>query len=324
MKAVVTGVAGQDGFYMTKLLVSKGVAVLGLTSDIAHATAEFRGEVNAGLELVEFDYTVIGTFSKVVSDYRPDFIFNFAARATGQGMFDDPRGMMRLNAAFVVDILEALRHDSRRNTITFCQASSSEMFGNVDEAPQTESTPFRPKSPYGASKVYAHNMVNIYRAAYGLRCCSAILYNHESVRRSTKFVTKKIANGAARIKLGLDDNLRLGSLDVTRDWGYAPEYVDAMFLMAVADRLTDYVVSTGISNAIRRLCEVAFRHLGLDYTTYIRVDTSSERMVESVGLHGKPDKIRKELGWSATRTIDQVVIELVDHEMETLKNTCIL
>jgi GDPmannose 4,6-dehydratase len=202
MKAVVTGVSGQDGFYMAQLLAREGISVLGLSSNLARASAEFAQQPVSGLTLAAFDYSLPGAFSEVVNEFEPDLVFNFAAKATGQGMFDSPQEMSRLNGTFVLDILEALRHSKRGQQISFCQSSSSEMFGNVTETPQSETTAFRPKSPYGAAKLYGHNMIGIYRVAYNLRCCSAIFYNHESIRRSTQFVTRKIARGAASVRLG--------------------------------------------------------------------------------------------------------------------------
>ena len=191
------------------------------------------------------------------------------------------------------------------------------MFGNVQVSQQDESTPFLPKSPYGAAKLYAHNMVGIYRATYGVRCCSAILYNHESIRRSTQFVTRKIANGAAQISLGLQDHLQLGGLEMSRDWGYAPEYVRAMYLMATREMPTDYVVATGKLNTVRRLCEVAFDCVGLNYSDYVRVDTNSVRASPSISLYGNPSRISNELGWQADFTIEQIMTEMVLHELST-------
>ena len=316
---MVTGVAGQDGFYMTMLLAERGISVLGLTSNLMHAESQFAARPIVGLTLAEFDYARPGNFSRVLDEYEPNFIFNFAARATGQGMFDSPYEMNRLNGAFVVDILEALRNSSRCGEISFCQSSSSEMFGNVLEAPQSESTALRPKSPYGAAKSYAHHMISIYRTTYKLRCCAAIFYNHESIRRSTQFVTRKIARGAASIKLGLAQHLSLGALDTSRDWGYAPEYVHAMFLMATAEQPADYVVATGRLNSVRRLCEIAFGHVGLDYRDYVRVDPDARRAVESVNLHGDPARIRRDLGWSAKVPVESIMVELVDHEMSLMQ-----
>ena len=319
MKAIVTGIAGQDGYYMAKLLQQRDIDVLGLTTNIEGAIAQFDQFLFPTLKLIQFDYSRIGSFTAVVTDYKPDLIFNFAAKATGQGMFEAPYDMNRLNGTFVLDILEAIRASDRRANISFCQASSSEMFGHVEETPQVETTAFRPKSPYGASKLYAHNIVDIYRSTYGIRCCSAILYNHESVRRSTQFVTKKIARCAASIKLGVAKELTLGTLSISRDWGYAPEYVEAMYLMATAKSPSDYVVATGKLNTIGRLCEIVFGHLGLDYRDHVRVNANEKRAIESFNLHGDPGRIDRELGWRATRTIDEIMVELVEHEMSRLK-----
>ena len=174
MKAIVTGIAGQDGYYMAMLLQQRGIDVLGLTTNIEGAVAQFDQALFPKLRLIPFDYSQPGIFAGVAEDYKPDMIFNFAAKATGQGMFDSPFEMNRLNGTFVLDILEAIRESDRREDISFCQASSSEMFGHVEETPQVETTPFRPKSPYGASKLYAHNIIGIYRSTYGIRCCAAI------------------------------------------------------------------------------------------------------------------------------------------------------
>jgi len=318
MKAIVTGVTGQDGYYMVQQLLREGFEVLGLTSNLPLAQNHFVSNHTEPLCLAEFNYMLAGGFSKVVEDYEPNFIFNFAAKATGQGMFDAPYEINRLNGGFVIDILEALRQSRRREEIVFCQSSSSEMYGNVTEMPQSEETPFRPKNPYGAAKLYAHNMVNIYRANYAVRCCSAILYNHESVRRSTQFVTKKIANAAALIKLGRADSVTLGSLDAKRDWGYAPEYVDAIFRMARADSVEDYVVATGRLNSVRDLCEAAFGHLDLSYLDFVQTRTSELRVAESFNLCGDTTKIKEKLGWSAKKTVKEIMIELVEHEIRRL------
>jgi GDPmannose 4,6-dehydratase len=320
MRAIVTGVSGQDGYYMSELLLGLGHHVLGLTTNLSGARAALRPLQSTSLNLAEFDYRALGGITDVINSFRPDMIFNLAAKATGQGMFDEPQVMSRLNGSFALDILEAIRGSADRREIVFCQASSSEMFGNVENCPQSELTPFYPKSPYGAAKLYAHHMINIYRSAYAIRACSAILYNHESVRRSTHFVTKKIANGAARIKLGLDRQLELAGLDSLRDWGYAPEYMQAMYLMATAPEPTDYVVATGKLNSVRRLCELAFGCVDLDYRQYIKVNSQAQRITHSVNLQGNPAKIREMLGWSATRSVEQIMPELVAHELQLLQS----
>lgn len=319
MKAVVTGISGQDGYYMAQLLRERNIEVVGLTSNLERARREYAVPDAPEVQLVPFDFAQIGGFETVVREFAPDLIFNFAAKATGQGMFDTPFEMNRLNGTLVLDILEAIRNSPRRDQIAFCQASSSEIYGNVVRAPQDEETPFRPMSPYGAAKLYAHNLVNIYRATYGLRCCSAILYNHESVRRSAQFVTKKIAGAAAAIKLGLVDELSLGYLGTSRDWGYAPEYVQAMFQMATAPVAADYVVATGRLNTIQRLLEIAFGHVGLDYEDYVLASSQGRRIVESTNLCGDPRKIARELNWRAQKPIKQIMTEMVEYELDRLK-----
>lgn len=318
MKAIVTGVTGQDGYYMAQLLLREGIDVIGLARDPERSRQQFSLPQFAGLVIERFDYNVFGAFERVFQKHQPEFVFNLAAKATGQGMFDAPAELTRLNGTFVLDILEAIRNSPRPERIAFCQASSSEMFGNVQVSPQDEATPFRPKSPYGAAKLYAHNMVGIYRAAYGIRCCSAILYNHESIRRSTQFVTSKIANGAARISLGLQDHLQLGALDTSRDWGHAPEYARAMYLMASSAQPADYVVATGKLNTIRRVCEIAFNRVGLNYHEYVRIDTSGARYNPSIDLLGNPSRIAHDLGWRAERDLEKIITEMVDHQLAML------
>ncbi len=317
-KAVVTGVSGQDGYFMGLLLQARGIEVIGLARDPASCKAQFDVAGFERFTFEAFDYARPDAFSDVVRRHQPDLVFNFAAKATGQGMFDAPAEMARLNGTFVLDILEAIRTSPDRERIGFCQASSSEMFGAAVETPQSERTPFRPRSPYGAAKLYAHHMIGIYRAAYGMRCSSAILYNHESIRRSTQFVTRKIANGAVRIKLGFADQLPLGPLETARDWGYAPEYVEAMYLMATAPQPADYVVATGRLNTVRRLCEIAFGHLGLNYMDYVRANVGEVRLASSLNLLGDPSQIERDLGWRAKRPIEDIMVELVDHEMTQL------
>lgn len=318
MKVLITGVAGQDGYYMTKQMLEAGNEVVGLTSNVGCATHELRALSSARLAIHEFDYYEPLGIAGIIEEISPDVFFNFAARATGQGMFDAPYELGRLNGTFVLDVLEAIRQSSRCNEISFCQASSSEMYGTVSEAPQTEDSPFRPKSPYGAAKLYAHNMIGIYRSTYGIKACSAILYNHESVRRTTNFVTKKIANAVAAIKLGMSDSLTLGALDSQRDWGYAPEYVDAMYRMATSERTEDYVVSTGVLHSVRDLCESAFGYVDLDYMDYVVTQQSHVREYESVNLLGNPGKISEHLGWAAKKSIKEVMKELVDYELDKL------
>ena len=315
MRALITGVSGQDGYHMAQLLLSSGYEVLGLTSNLAKASLVFAAPSFATICLSEFDYRKPDEIGRALSEFEPDLIFNFAALASGRGMFDSSQEMVELNGVFVGNLLEAIRLSPRNDHISFCQASSSEMFGNVEICPQTEDTPFNPKSPYGAAKLLAHNLVKIYRETYGIRCCSAVLFNHESIRRPENFVTRKIATAAAKIKLGLVGQFSLGNLGAKRDWGYAPEYVQAMHLMALAPQSCDYIVASGTLKSVQYLCEVAFGHVGLDYRKYLKVESQNLRPIESKNLCGDANKIARDLGWRANRSIDAVMVEMVEFEL---------
>ncbi len=313
MIALITGISGQDGWYLARQLQAEGHHVVGLSRDAEAAARAFAGwECPPAIH--SFDYAVPMAVAPVIEVVQPDWVFNLASFATGQGMFDQPQAMARLNGFFVLDLLEAIRASPRHEAITLVQASSSEMFGDVREMPQDEDTPLRPKSPYGAAKQYAHSMVGIYRRAFGVRACSAILYNHESVRRPPAFVTKKIARAAARISLGMESELVLGALDISRDWGYAPEYMDALVRMARASEPCDYVVATGRLTSIREVVQMAFGQLGLEWEPYVRLDTGWTRPVESLGLCGNPARIETDLGWRATTPVSDIIAEMVTHE----------
>jgi GDPmannose 4,6-dehydratase len=317
--ALITGITGQDGWYLAQSLLKRGDRVVGLTREIGAAARAFDGG-HPRLTLRAFDYVQPGAIAAVIEDEAPDYIFNLASFATGQGMFDMPMDMVRLNGVFVLDILEALRNSPRSDEIAFVQASSSEMFGAVTEMPQNEATPLRPKSPYGAAKQFAHVMTGIYRNAFGVKASSAILYNHESVRRPAAFVTKKIARGAARIRAGLESELALGSLDIARDWGYAPDYVDAMYRMATAPIAEDFVVATGHLSTIRDVVTIAFERVGLDWEKFVKIDPRFVRPIETIGLCGDPSKIAQRLGWRATVGVETIVAEMVDHELAIAQN----
>jgi GDPmannose 4,6-dehydratase len=317
MRALVTGISGQDGHYITKQLINNGYEVIGLTSSeqkIACLEQEFKG---LPVRIKLFDFYKRDLISDLLVETRPDRIYNFAAKATGQGMFDSVGEMSRLNGEFVLDILQGIKNVNPE--IRFCQASSAEMFGKVTESPQNENTLFKPLSPYGAAKLYAHNLVSIYRNAYNLHCSSAILFNHESPRRSVNFVTRKIASAAASIKLGYSDSLSLGALDAQRDWGYAQEYVDAMYRMTDADHADDYVVSTGILTSVRTLCQICFDHVGLNYRDFVRVDEALKRPVATTNVIGDSGLIKKKLGWEAKVHIEQIATEMVDIDLELFR-----
>jgi GDPmannose 4,6-dehydratase len=251
---------------------------------------------------------------RLFADVRPDEVYNLAAMSFVPASWDQPMLTGEFNAQGVTRVLEAIRHVDP--SIKLYQASSSEMFGKVREVPQTELTPFYPRSPYGVSKVYGHYITVNYRESYGLFACSGILFNHESPRRGLEFVTRKVTDGVARIKLGLAESLSLGNLDAQRDWGFAGDYVRAMWLMLQQERPDDYVIATGESHSVRELVEVAFGHVGLDWQKYVRLDPSLIRPAEVDHLVGDASKARKELGWAPTLDFRGLVEMMVDADMK--------
>lgn len=313
MRALVTGITGQDGHYAARALLDRGDEVIGVTSRAAGVAAAAAELASPRLTVRALDFMERGRIDALVDEYRPDLLLNFASFATGTGMFDNPASLCRVNGEFVLDVLEAARriHPAMR----VVQASSAEMYGDSDSERQDEDSPFRPKSPYGAAKLHAHNLVRVYRTAYGLKCSSAILLNHESVRRPPAFVTRKIAQGVARISLGLAGKLALGSLDTRRDWGFAPEYVAAMIAMGESDAPDDYVLATGRHSTIRELCEIAFGHVGLDWREHVEVDSAFARTIATRPLLGCPERIHAALGWKAEVPVAQVITQMVDHDL---------
>lgn len=311
--AIITGITGQDGSYLAEHLLTRGWRVLGAARDrpVARLTPSIAGAV----ELLDWDMHDMPAMAAMLALHRPTAVYNLAARSSGARMFDNPIGIGEDNGIAVARLLEAIRTTSPDTK--FCQASSSEMFGDAGEGSQSETTPFRPRSPYGAAKLYAHSMVDIYRRHHGLFACSAILYNHESPRRGAGFVTGKIARGAARIRLGLANELRLGSLEARRDWGYAPDYVQAMYLMLEQPQADDYVVATGETHTVREFCDVAFRHVGLDYREYVREDRASYRKTQEVPLCGDAGKAAHVLGWRPRVSFHELVHLMVDAELKS-------
>jgi GDPmannose 4,6-dehydratase len=314
--ALITGVAGQDGSYMAELLLDKGYRVVGGVRDLARAAKSLPPRLRDGVELVLWDMCSQETMTRVLSTIRPCEIYNFAAFSSGAGMYDDPVGMAEVNGVAVARTLEAIRQVD--TGIRFCQASSREVFGEALSSPQNESTPRNPRSPYGAAKAFADSLVQIYRQRYGMFATSAILFNHESPRRGLSFVTRKISHEAARIKLGLATELLLGNLEAERDWGFAADYVHAMWLMQQQAEPDDYVISTGKGHSVREFCEYAFAHLGLDYRVYVREDRNSYRPAEPVPLIGCSEKARAKLGWNPTTRFRELVGWMVDADMQML------
>jgi GDPmannose 4,6-dehydratase len=314
--ALVTGVTSQDGSYLAELLLAKEYRVVGAVRDVEKAYAKLPVKLAGKVELVTWDMSSQAQMIEVLAQVKPSELYNFAAYSTGAGMYDDPVGIGDVNGLAVARILEAIR--TVDINIRLCQASSREIFGEALESPQTESTPRNPRSPYGAAKLFADGLIGIYRQRYGMFAASAILFNHESPRRGLSFVTRKITHEAAKIKLGLATELYLGNLDAQRDWGFAGDYVRAMWLMLQQPRPDDYVVCTGESHSVREFCDYAFAHLGLNYRDYVREDESSYRPNEQVLLMGSAVKAKRELGWSPELGFRALVSMMVDADVRLL------
>lgn len=314
--ALITGITGQDGSYLTELMLERGYRVVGTVRNRAQASLSLPRVLLDRVELVEWDMLDQQKIVDVLSHYQPTEIYNFAAHSSGAGMYEDPVGMGEINGLAVTRMLEAVREVDVE--IRFCQASSREIFGEAVESPQTEATTTNPRSPYGAAKLYADTMIRIYRQRYGLFACSAILFNHESPRRGLEFVTRKITHEAARIKLGFATELHLGNLDAQRDWGFAGDYVRAMWLMLQQEQADDYVVATGRAHTVREFCALAFARLGLDYRDYVREDALAYRPVESALLVGTAAKANHKLGWKPEIQFRELVHMMVDADLQSL------
>lgn len=315
-RALITGINGQDGSYLAELLLDRGYHVVGLIRDDAETRRQRIAHLEERVEVVRGNLLSEPLLRSLIAKYQPDEIYNLAARASSSQLFTDPVLTGDFNGLAVVRMLEAIR--SLNPAIHFCQASSSEMFGDASQAPQSEVTPFRPTNPYGVAKLFAHGMVGTYRTNFGVFACSSILFNHESPRRGAEFVTRKITMGVARIKHGLAETLQLGSLEAARDWGYAADYVHAMWKMLQAEVPDDYVLATGQSRSVREFCEVAFDHVGLDYRDYVRVDPQARRPLEAVARVGNAVKARTVLGWRPTVSFEQLVRMMVDADLAAL------
>ena len=316
--ALITGVTGQDGSYLAELLLAKGYRVIGTTRDVRKSAQSLPLLLSSKVGLVAWDMLDQDEMANILSQYQPTELYNLASYSSGSGMFDDPVGIGEINGLAVARMLEAIREADA--SIRFCQASSREIFGAALESPQSEATPVNPRSPYGAAKLYADSMIRICRQHYGLFACSAILFNHESPRRGLEFVTRKIARQAAKIKLGLEKEIRLGNLDTRRDWGFAGDYVRAMWLMLQQPQAEDFVVATGEVHSVREFCECAFNHLGLDYRDYVREDSASYRPSEPALLVGNIGKARDLLGWKPQVGFQDLVTMMVDADLRTLAN----
>jgi GDPmannose 4,6-dehydratase len=315
--ALITGITGQDGSYLAEFLLAKGYRVVGMTRRTSTDVHERIGHLGDEIEIVSGDLLDQSSITAIVAETRPDEIYNLAAQSFVPASWTQPVLTGEFTALGVTRVLEAIRAVDRR--IKFYQASSSEMFGKVHAVPQTESTPFYPRSPYGVAKVYGHWITVNYRESFDLFACSGILFNHESPRRGKEFVTRKITDGVARIKLGLARELRLGNLDAQRDWGFAGDYVRAMWLMLQHPHPDDFVISTGRTRAVREFVRLAFEAADLDWEPYVVVDPRFYRPAEVDLLVGDPSKARRMLGWEPEVSFEMLVERMVAADMDRLR-----
>ena len=313
-RAIITGITGQDGSYLAELLLDKGYEVTGVVRRSSAPNFWRIEHILDRISLRPADLLDQLSIMRIVQDVKPHEFYNLAAMSFVPASWDQPLLTGEFNAQGVTRILEAIRQVD--TSIRIYQASSSEMYGRVREVPQTELTPFYPRSPYGVSKVFGHYITVNYRESYDIFACSGILFNHESPRRGLEFVTRKVTDGVARIKLGLDSHLSLGNMDAQRDWGFAGDYVRAMWLMLQQAEPDDYVIATGVSHSVRELVEVAFGHVGLDWQKYVRTDPALIRPAEVDHLIGDASKAHTSLGWQPTVSFAQLIAMMVDADLE--------
>mgnify|MGYP001564405281 FL=1 len=315
--ALITGITGQDGSYLAESLLDKGYDVIGMVRRSSTVNYERIAHIQRAIQFVNGDLLDQMSLIDAVKEHNPDEVYNLAAQSFVQTSFGQPVLTGETTALSVTRILDAIRNVDP--TTRFYQASSSEMFGKVAEVPQNEDTPFYPRSPYGVAKVYGHWITVNYRESYNLHASSGILFNHESPRRGLEFVTRKISYGAASIKLGLEKKLALGNLDAKRDWGFAGDYVEAMWLMLQEDSPDDYVICTGETHSVREFCQVAFGHLGLSYEDHVEVNEKFFRPVEVDLLVGDYSKASTKLHWTPRTTFEELVTMMVDADMALLE-----
>ena len=316
-RALIIGITGQDGSYLAELLLDKGYEVVGMVRRSSTMNDERIRHIKDRLTCVQGDLMDEGSMIRILRSHRPAEVYNLAAQSFVKTSFEQPVHTGETTALGVTRLLDAIRIVD--SSIRFYQASSSEMFGKASEVPQTEKTPFHPRSPYGIAKLYGHWMTVNYRESYGMHATSGILFNHESPRRGIEFVTRKVSRSAALIKTGLARQLRLGNLDARRDWGYAVDYVDAMWRMLQQDEPDDYVVCTGETHSVRELCRLAFGHVGLDWRDHVVVDDRLMRPAEVDLLIGDASKARAVLGWEPSTSFAELVQLMVDSDLALLK-----
>jgi GDPmannose 4,6-dehydratase len=314
--ALITGITGQDGSYLAEFLLAKGYEVIGVVRRTSHDSYERIGHLLDRLHIVPADLLDQHSLTSVIRDARPQEVYNLAAQSFVPTSWTQPVLTGEFTALGVTRLLEAVRLAGPEARVY--QASSSEMFGKAVEAPQSETTPFYPRSPYGVAKLYGHWITVNYRESYGLYAVSGILFNHESPRRGLEFVTRKVSHGVARIAKGRAGDLRLGNLNARRDWGFAGDYVDAMWRMLQQPTPVDFVIGTGETHTVRELCDIAFRHVGLDWEKYVRVDPAFVRPAEVDVLQADPRQARRALGWAPRVNFAELVRMMVDADLERL------
>lgn len=317
--AIITGITGQDGSYLAELLLAKGYQVIGVARRSSTVNYERINHILDDIKVVQGDLQDQGSLLSLLEEYKPTEVYNLAAQSFVPTSWNQPALTGDVTALGVTRMLEAIRFVNPK--IRFYQASSSEMFGKVMEVPQTEDTPFYPRSPYGVAKVYGHWITINYRESFDIFATSGILFNHESPRRGLEFVTRKISDAVAKIKLGVAKELRLGNLEAQRDWGFAGDYVQAMWLMLQQDTPDNYVIGTGETHAVREFCEIAFSHVDLDYKDFVIVDEKFYRPAEVDLLISDPSKAKKQLKWNPQVSFKQLVTMMVDADLERLKKS---
>jgi GDPmannose 4,6-dehydratase len=316
--ALITGITGQDGSYLAELLLEKGYRVIGVVRRSSTVTSERIKHILDDITIVQGDLQDQGSLLSLLEEHKPTEVYNLAAQSFVPTSWNQPALTGDITAIGVTRLLEAIRFVDPK--IRFYQASSSEMFGKVTEVPQKETTPFYPRSPYGVAKMYGHWITVNYRESFNIFATSGILFNHESPRRGLEFVTRKITDAVARIKLGMAKELRLGNLESQRDWGFARDYVKAMWLMLQQDHPDNYVIGTGETHSVGEFCEIAFSHVGLDHKEYVVQDERFYRPAEVDLLISDPTKARKALKWEPSVTFKELVAMMVDSDIERLKN----
>ena len=312
-KALITGITGQDGSYLAEFLLAKGYDVYGMVRRSSTVNYERIQHIQDRLKLIQGDLLDQNSLIEALRFSEPDEVYNLGAQSFVPTSWNQPVLTGEFTSLGVTRVLEAIRTVNPK--IRFYQASSSEMFGKIQESPQNEKTPFYPRSPYGVAKVYGHWITVNYRESYGMFCSSGILFNHESPRRGLEFVSRKVTNGVAKIRLGLQKELRMGNLEARRDWGFTGDYVEAMWLMLQQDEPEDYVIATGISHSVKDLVQVAFDHAGLDWEGYTTIDPKFLRPAEVDHLLGDSQKARAKLGWKPRVTFEELIRMMVDHDL---------